>query len=390
MRGLERTVSLGVFALLAGCTSAGTTPAPLPTGTSCTALSAQCADSQLGCVEAGGQASCEACGAGTFPSSAGTCDALEGTALTHSFPDVTAQAGEEFLWHCRSWTLDNDAEIWVNAVELSQTEDSHHSNWVYVPDTVYAGDDGIWPCGDRGYDFYQGVAAGGLLYAQSTQAAHEVQKFPTGTAIRVPPHARIVSDIHVLNTSSQAITGHADLTLYTLPVDQVETRLTSFHIEYDALDIPAHASSRFTGQCAVGPDVAKATGKPFAPKVYYLLPHTHTLATGFFAEILGGPSDGKSLLDLGSYNGEAHGRSFDPPIDMAGSDGFRFACQYLNPGSDNIGWGVGKLEMCEMFGFADSTSFFQSRVGTGAAAGADGDVLLFEGPCTTEVFAESK
>jgi hypothetical protein len=158
-------------------------------------------------------------------------------------------------------------------------------------------------------------------------------------------------------------------------------------VEYDALALPPHASSRFTGRCAVASDVAAATGAPFAPKVHYLLPHTHQWATGFFAEVLGGPRDGEKLVDVGAYNGEAHGKRLDPPVDLAGSDGLRFGCQYQNDGPTTIGWGFGGSEMCELFGFAEGAPFFQSRVGTGSAAGTDGAVQLFEGDCSTQVFS---
>jgi hypothetical protein len=383
--------------LLAGCTGAGndstgattTGTAPTTTGPDCASITAACAANQQGCVVDAAGAKCAACGAGTFVGPTGTCDAIPGTPLAHDFPDNTAASGQELIGSCRSWTLNNATELWVNAVELSQSEDSHHSNWTYVPDDKYAGPDGIWTCSDRTYDFYSGVAAGGLVYSQSTQAVHEVQKFPSGAAIRIPPHARIISDIHVLNTSPDTITGHATLTLYDLPADAVKVKLTSFHIEYDALDIPAHASARFTGDCSVAADVQKATDAPFAPKIYYVLPHTHTLATAFFAKIKGGPNDGKALLDLGGYNGEAHGRTFDPPVDMAGADGFTFGCQYTNPRTTDVLWGLGNGEMCEMFAFADSTAFFQSRVSKGAAAGTEGDVQLFSGPCTNQVFPPS-
>jgi hypothetical protein len=380
-----------LLALLAaaGCKGADaeTTTAPPPvTGTRCATLGAQCAADQQGCVEAAAGARCEPCAAGSYASTTGTCVALAGTPLSHDFPDITAASGEELTGSCRSWTLHNDAEIWVNAVELTQNEDSHHSNWTYVPEDQFTGADGLWKCVDRAYDFYSGVAAGGIVYAQSTQATHEVQRFPAGTAIRVPPHARIISDIHVLNTSPDSITGHAELTLYALPAAEVSVPLTSFHLAYDALHIAAHASARFTGECAVAADVAQATGAPFAPRVYYLLPHTHALATGFFASILGGPNDGQKLLDLGSYNGDAHGRGFDPPIDMTGADGYRFACQYTNPRTTDVTWGLGTQEMCELFGFADSTMFYRSVVTVANPAGTDGTVQLFEGPCSTKVF----
>ena len=354
--------------------------------TSCSELAATCAQTQQGCVEGAAGPSCQPCGAGNYATAAGGCDPIGGTALAHDFPMNSIAAGGEQLGNCRSWTVDNTSDLWVNAVELTQDEESHHSNWVFVPVSSFDGPDGIWKCSDRSYDFYTAVNAGGLLYAQSTQATHEVQKFAEGAAIHVPAKVRIISDIHLLNTSKHDTNGHAKLTLYTVAASEVKAQLSAFHIEYDALDLPPLAASRFTASCAVASDVAKAMGKPFAPKVHYALPHTHNFATGFFAAVKGGQSDGAKLLDLGVYNGEAHGRTFDPPIDMTGADGFTFYCQYLNTTSKDIGWGFGGSEMCEMFGFAEGSAFFQARVGTGHAEGTSGVVELFGGDCETQVF----
>jgi len=382
---LGRLLGAGMVCLAGlslGCHAPGTestTVPPVATGASCTALAATCAANQQGCIEeADGGASCQPCGPGTYASTAGACETIPGTPMTHVFPDQTTTAGQEILGFCRSWTLDNAEDFWVNSVELVQDEYSHHSNWVYVPDTDYAGPDGIWECASRSYDFYTGVGDGGLLYSQSTQATHEVQRFGDGAATHVPAHVRIISDIHLLNTSSSSNTGHATLTVYTIPAAEVTAKLVAFHVEYDALTIPPLATSRFTGTCPVASAVVKTQGSAFAPKVHYLLPHTHTLATGFYADILGGPNDGQSMINLGTYNGEAHGRGFDPPIDMTGALGITLSCQYTNPRTTEVGWGFGTSEMCELFGFADTPDFFQAAVPTGMAAGTDADgVQLF-------------
>ena len=239
----------------------------------------------------------------------GGCEPLVGAALTHEFPMQTVAPGEEQLGYCRSWTLHNDQPIWVSGVELHQTEDSHHSNFVYVTDDTFAGDDGIWPCSSRGYEFYTAIKVGGVLFAQSTQAEHDVQQFPAGAAIPLPAHARIVSDIHLLNASMTPVTGQAKLTVYTADAASVSVKLKGFHVEYDALYIPSHTSARFTAQCSIAADFTKTTGLPFAPKVYYLLPHTHTLATAFFASVKGGVNDGEKLLNLGGFNGEGRGKT---------------------------------------------------------------------------------
>ncbi len=388
---LSRPLAVALLCLT-GCHADGaesTKVLPAATGASCTALSEECAASQQGCIAVPGGATCQACGPGSYPATAGAaCSAIPGTPLAHSFPEQTTSAGQEVVGLCRSWTLDNASDFWVNSVELVQDEFSHHSNWVYVPDTAFTGPDGIWECSSRTYELWSGVAAGGLLFSQSTQATHEVQPFGTGAALHVPAHARIISDIHLLNTSSVGNTGHATLTLYTIPAAQVTAPLVGFHVEYDALTIAPLATSSFTGNCgAIGSAVATAQGSPFAPRIHYLLPHTHSLATGFYASILGGPNDGQALINLGTYDGEAHGRGYEPPVDMTGALGITLSCEYTNTLTKAVGWGNPPNEMCELFGFAETPDFFQSHIPTGMSAGtSDAGVQLFTSTdCVTEV-----
>ncbi|MFX7938321.1 hypothetical protein ABTK47_19585, partial [Acinetobacter baumannii] len=86
---------------------------------------------------------------------------------------------------------------------------------------------------------------------------------------------------------------------------------------------------------------SSVTGQPYAPKLYYTLPHTHTWGKQVFLNILGGPNDGASVFTVGAYNGEAKGRAYDPPIDLAGSDGFTYGCEYVNTQDQTLTWGFG-------------------------------------------------
>lgn len=186
------------LAALGSCTSA-----PIATGCD-EAARVACVVNQDSCVLSGGAPTCVPCGPGTRVSGAtGACEPLAGTPMRHDFPENTSAPGEEITGVCRSWTLGNEEELWVNAVELEQDEQSHHSNWMFAPEGNFDGPDGLWPCADRGYDQLTAALAGGVLYAQSTQATHEVQAFGPGTAIRIPPRSRILSSIHILNTTSE-------------------------------------------------------------------------------------------------------------------------------------------------------------------------------------------
>jgi hypothetical protein len=357
-----------------------------PEPTACAQKDADaCRVNQKGCEVSGGATQCMACEAGSYAVASGACDPIPGTATAHDFAEFTTDAGSESLGLCQSWTLNNDADIWVNAVELEQNEASHHSNWTFVPDTKYAGDDGVWDCKDRNYDELSAAVAGGVLYAQSTQATHEVQKFPDGAAVRIPAHSRIIGDVHLLNVTAEAVTGHAKLTIYSLDVAKVTHKLTPFHMTYTGLDIPPHSTSRFTGDCDLASQYQQSTGKPFDLKLYYSLPHTHALGTRFFLFAKGGGVDGESLIDVAGFNGEARGKAYDPPIDLSGATGLEFGCEFQNPRDVDVKWGFQDQEMCEMLGFVEADAAFQSEVKTAESAGADGDVQLFTGACDTIV-----
>ena len=356
---------------------------PNPKRSPCSATDAQaCLVNQQACEMTAGKASCMACGNAQYANLSGACAPLEGTASTHQFSDFTTQPGEENLGLCQSWTLNNDADIWVNAVELTQNEASHHSNWTFVPDTKYAGPDGVWQCTDRHYDQLSAAIAGGVLYAQSTQATHEVQKFPDGAAVRIPAHSRIIGDVHLLNAGSTPVTGHATLSIYSIDAATVTHKLTPFHMTYQGLMIPPMATSRFSGACDLTSDYTKATGTAYAPKVYYVLPHTHKLGTRFFLNRKGGAADGQTLIDITGFNGEARGRAYNPPVDLSGDSGLTFGCEFENPRDTTVIWGFGQNEMCEFLGFWEADAAFESSVDTATSAGNEGQIQLFTGPCT--------
>jgi hypothetical protein len=322
----------------------------------------------------------QACTDAEHPTPDGGCVPV--AILSHDFDDVTVSSGEEVLGLCQSWTLENVEELWVHAVEHTSGAASHHSNYAFVPDDLYDGPDGVWPCTDRSYSQLTAALEGGVLFAQSTLAPHEIQRFAVGGAIRIPPRSRVIGESHLLNVTDASVTGHASIELQTIPVEAVTAKLVPFHLSYNGLNIPPHATSRFTGECQVA---AELPAGALSMKIHYLLPHTHALAARLFVDVLGGASDGESLLSIDGFVAEGRGKTFDPPIAMDGADGYRF-CEYMNPRSEYVGWGFGDQEMCEILGFAEATHSFEAVVETAEPAGADGEVQLFTGPCSVLAF----
>jgi len=311
---------------------------------------------------------------------ADSCVAIPGDVQRHEFDDFELAAAEEIDGLCQSWTLGNETEIWVNAVELRTNGGYHHSNWLFAPDTEYAGPDGAWKCKERGYSELQAAVAGGVLFAQSTQAKRQVQKFPEGVAVRLPPHARIIGGTHLLNTSDEPFNTTVELSIHTLPESDVQVPLAPFRLSYLDLTIPPQSVSAFSGECDVATAINKGPG-PLDMDLYYVMPHYHSLGNAFRLEVFGGPDDGKKLFEIGAFDGEAHGAPFDPPISMAEAKGFRFTCGFENPRNVEVGWGIGDQEMCVMLGFTRADWAFDASVLAGDAAGTKDGVRQFTGAC---------
>ncbi len=353
------------------------------TGTAaCLEKAVECLGNQMVCVERHGATSCEACPEGEFAGDGTACTPIPGQQLSNVFGVLELDPGDEISSLCQSWTVGNTEELWVNGVELLSDGAYHHSNWLFVPDDVYDGPDGAWPCRDRNYSELEAAIAGGVLFAQSTQATKEVQRFPDGVAIRLPPRARIIGGTHLLNTTPDMVTTSLEMNIYTVPKAEVTVPLAPFRLTYSDLAIAPQAETRFTGECDFDEQHQMALGTPLAMDLYWVLPHFHELGSLFRLEVFGGPNDGQEIFQVEGFNAEARGRGFNPPIDMSGANGFRFTCGFTNPRSAEVGWGIGDQEMCVMLGFARSDLLYDANVEadsqqTGTTEGAG----QFSGPC---------
>jgi hypothetical protein len=378
---MNRTLSsLIAVAMLAGCGGKAAVVGP------CTMMRDACLASQMACAATDGVEQCLRCDAGQYPDKTGKCASLGTPAFVHDFEDETINAGEEVLRQCVSWTMNNPTEIWVNTVELEQAVASHHSNWFFVPNNQFNGPDGRWTCADRGFDELRAALAGGVLFAQSTQSQKGVQKLPDGAAIRIPPWSRIIANVHFLNATTQPVTGHYHLAVYDIPAAQVKTRLVPIHEQNLGLAIPPHAQSRFVGACTPGDDYHSQTNMDWDLELFYVLPHTHSMAKKFFIDVAGGALDGQRLVELGPYDGEAHGRSFDPPVSLKGAHGLTYGCEYDSDRDAVVKWGFGDQEMCEFLGYAQSTKAYESTVNVAMPTGTDGTRQVWGGYCESVVF----
>jgi hypothetical protein len=325
-----------------------------------------------------------ACGSST-PMMKPACDPqTEECDYSHDYGMQTVTSGAEVLNLCQSWTLNNDTELWVNTVELDNGGAYHHSNWFFVPDNNFVLPDGTWDCNAQHFDELDAAILGGVLFAQSTQSMHEIQQFPTGAVVRIPPHSRVIGETHLLNTTDNDLTTDLAMKISTLPPSEVTVKLAPFRLAYHDLHIPAMSQAEFTSSCDIKTTFENTMKKPFALKMYYALPHFHTLATKFELQIFGGPSDGSVVFQDNGWSTQGFGKSFDTPIDLGAANGFTFTCGYANSKSTDVSWGNGGGEMCVMLGFAETIMSFDAEVvdGAGMVTGMDGASTVASGPCS--------
>ncbi len=276
----------------------------------------------------------------------------EPPAFEHTFAELTIAAGEEQSGVCQSWTLGNEQAFFVNRVDSINLGAFHHSNWIWVDEASYPGDDGTWPCADRGFDQILAAAGGGVFFAQSTQSLKDTQAFPEGVAFEVPAHARIIGDVHMLNPSDVAAKTSLRFALYTIPESEVRVKLQPMAFTNTALEVVPGGETTAHMQCAMPqPDF----------DVYYVLPHYHGNGRELRIDVAGGPMDGANVFSSDGAYGEALGTTFDPPIAVTGAEGLVISCDYTNLGSQVLGYGNGDQEMCVVLVYS-----------TGAKAGGMG------------------
>jgi hypothetical protein len=273
-----------------------------------------------------------------------------------SFGPFALQPGQELTDLCVSVTLKNDEPIYVNSVELSSGPGVHHSNWFWVPEHVYPGSDGAWSCAERGYNEAIAGLKGGVLFAMSTQATHEIQAFPNNAVIKIPPRSRIVAGVHLLDATDEPLSVPLDLTLFPIAEVDVSVVLAGLSFENQSIAIPPNQTSRFTLECDLSKRHQDLFGRPVDFKIYYVLPHYHGLGTELTFEALRDSDGGADMVwKTTQRTGDNLGGPRDPLFDMTGHSKIRFSCTFENRRAATVGWGVGDQEMCIIVAYTDST-----------------------------------
>jgi hypothetical protein len=354
-----------------------------------------CGDGAASDPGAGGSA-----GSGGTPGTGGTDVTI--TTLRHSYDPLSlgTDTGErEISGVCQSWVLDNDEPLYVKSVRQSNDGGWHHSNWFFVPEEAYppnpdvedpdASLEGTWRCRDRGFREYLAAAAGGVFFAQSTQALEESQNFPAGAALEIPPRSVIVGSVHLLNVSAAPLDSAFTMEVDTIPSDEVDIRLTPFSFSNTSLSIPPQRESRFSMTCDLSEAFEANLGVQVPDyNVYYVLAHYHEWGNYFNLSFEHDDGRRETILELKNRVGEPIGKTIDPPMNNDGAPKLTVDCGYLNNTDRTLVYGLGGQEMCVFLAYTDSNLKVGANGGPNQEMGENEDgVLLNETECGDPITA---
>src|SRR5512134_137659 len=71
---------------------------------------------------------------------------------TYPFGPFEIANNQEVTGSCAQISLNNPDAAYVTSVELTTGPGFHHSNWFFVPETVFYGDDGTFDCSERSFN----------------------------------------------------------------------------------------------------------------------------------------------------------------------------------------------------------------------------------------------
>ncbi len=256
----------------------------------------------------------------------------------------------------------------VGGGKLTTVPGMHHGNVTTRPKTG----DGFRACskedaqafGAEGIDIAKG---GAVLFASSTQITGvEWSTFPDGMGFPIADGYEIVARMHYLNTSTMPLKAAPKYEWFTIDEKKVTQKLGPFAWVLKNFKIPPMSDYTAASTCHLLDDMNVVTA----------MPHMHALGVGFFAEHVGGPHDGQRFLDSKGYDPDKGViTQYVPAAPLGKSEDVRWGCKWHNSYNDTIVEGVGKNEMCILFGYAypyaHAYSALSSEVGCAMIAPPD-------------------
>jgi hypothetical protein len=236
----------------------------------------------------------------------------------------SASVGEN-LYKCVRVTVAQDT--YITNIIAQAPAGTHHSVLSIAGANGTAGPDGEHDCGATNI---------GMLMVYASSVGTEALAFPAGVGIKVSAGQQLHLNLHLFNTSDEALTGETAIWVKAAPTPPA-TLAEMVLAGPVSIEIPANGQPySVSGQCT-------ATN---AYTLFAVWPHMHKLGTQQKVELLRGTTatvlhDRPFKFDEQSYF------VMSPMAEVASGDAIRVTCTYVNTTGAVVTYGDGAAnEMC--------------------------------------------
>jgi len=154
------------------------------------------------------------------------------------------------------------------------------------------------------------------------------QQFPSGTGHVLQGGQKLAVEYHVVNDAKDAILAKARLGFHLVGAEDVQHKLRTASFENFTLYTPPNGNSSHVGECRVRQELF----------VSDLVRRTQLYGTTFRVWHAGGEHDGQLIWQ--SDNRKQDRLDMAQPLHLQPGDGFRFQCDYRNPTSRELRYGL--------------------------------------------------
>ncbi len=253
--------------------------------------------------------------------------------------DIMPQSEREFFYY---EPLDNTEDIFINRVEITMREGSHHF-------ILYDYPDGDIPTAENFRDIYKSDGSFNILTIASilnqrfvfgTQWRNTDYTYPPGVALRLPTNTGFDLNSHYVNHTDDVKTGEVSVNLHTIPKNEVQKVAQNLFESFEDINLPA-------GQVTTLDRTSRFSEKMH---IFQLTSHAHKHMEEFEIYIVGGARDGELIYFTQDWEHPPL-LTFDPPITLESGQGLRARATYNNDTNRTLKFGLlSEDEMMIMFG----------------------------------------
>jgi hypothetical protein len=264
---------------------------------------------------------------------------------------IDVPAGTEY-YKCKIEPVPYHDTIAAHSVQSLLTAGTHHMNITLITNSDSPTEPGLYDCKKLQAD-YPMLMENTTIYA--SQRPDQSLTLPEGVAALLPPGLAIMTEVHFLNATHEAIHVESQTNVYTMPVDQVKEHIWGMTLRDSNIDIPAGAVDHVEWtRCVMNKDV----------DLLFMTTHTHQLAVRTTVSHFDGKATGDLMVENQDWSTPVLHDYTAAPIHVPAGQGFELACHYNNTTDHDVHWGLNATdEMCQTsFGFTPGDSSIDCSV----------------------------